>query len=189
MILVWSIATQLSSGEAHVKSSVAFVAALLYIISPAGIFLSAPYTESPFAMVNMLGIRLFLLGKDLHNRGQYSGGALVTVLGGFISGAATVVRSNGILNGMFYAWDASTCLLHIAQGQASFGRVIRIVSLGIGGMLIGAGMILPQSQAYLEYCTDPSIEVIRPWCRDRFPSIFSFVQSHYWYVHICTVYV
>jgi GPI mannosyltransferase 2 len=177
MLLTWSIATRLCRGEPQLKGSVAFIAALLYIISPGGIFLSAPYTESTFAAINMFGIRLFLLGKDLHHDRKFSSSALVTVTGGLISGLATVVRSNGVLNGMLYAWEATLCLVQALRGDLQLGRLL---PLCLGGILIGAGMILPQYQAYLEYCIQPSAGTTRSWCNDRLPSIFTFVQSHYW---------
>lgn len=177
MLLTRSIATCLFHGEPQTKAAVAFSAAMLYIVSPGGVFLSAPYTESTFAAINMLGIKLFLLGRDLDGRSQAAGSALATVLGGLVSGLATVVRSNGILNGMFYAWDAFMCLLKASQGDLQLGRLL---SLGVGGILIGAGMALPQYQAYLEYCVQPSEGATRSWCHNRLPSIFTFVQAHYW---------
>jgi GPI mannosyltransferase 2 len=180
MLLVWSIAKRLLQGEPQARASASFVAALLYIISPAGVFLSAPYTESPFAMLNMLGIRLFLLGKDMSKQNQIVSGALATMAGGIASGLATVVRSNGILNGILYAWDALSCLLQLLQDRASFRHICRLFSLGVGGCMIAAGMVLPQYQAYREYCSGPDTADHRPWCSDRFPSIFTFVQAHYW---------
>lgn len=180
MLLIWSIAAHLAPGEPQARATVAFVAALLYIISPAGVFLSAPYTESPFAAMNMLGMYLFLLGNDHFRQRKHTAAALTTLLGGLTSGIATVVRSNGILNGMPFAWEAVSCLLPILQGRVGSVQVVRLLSLGLGGFLIALGMILPQYQAYLEYCIGPSSEAIRPWCHDRLPSIFTFVQSHYW---------
>ena len=180
MVLVWSIAASLSLGEHQTRASVAFVAALLYIVSPAGIFLSAPYTESPFAAMNLLGLRLFLLGQDYHVRGKAAAAALVTSSGGLAFGLATIMRSNGILNGMLYAWNAVACLFDLARGDRSPGHIVRLVSLGLGGVLIAGGMILPQYQAYCEYCTGSGLEEVRPWCHGYLPSIFTFVQSHYW---------
>lgn len=182
MVLIWSIAASLSHGEQQTRAAVAFVAALLYIVSPAGIFLSAPYTESPFAAINLLGVRLFLLGRDYYARGRTMGAALFTISGGLASCLATLIRSNGILSGMLYAWDAVACVLNLARRDRDPRQIVRLVSLGVGGALIASGMILPQYKAYCEYCTGSQLQDVRPWCHDYLPSIFTFVQSHYWYV-------
>lgn len=180
MVLVWSIAACLSLGEHQTRASVAFVAALLYIVSPAGVFLSAPYSESPFAALNLLGLRLFLLGRGYNLRGEATAAALVTISGGLASGLATVVRSNGVLNGMLYAWNAVTSLLDLTGGERGPRQIVGLISLGLGGALIAGGMLFPQYQAYREYCTGSQVEDVRPWCHNYPPSIFTFVQSHYW---------
>lgn len=180
MVLIWSIAGSLSHGEHQTTAAIAFVAAFLYIVSPAGVFLSAPYTESPFAAMNLLGLRLFLLARDYNVRGKTIAAAVFTVSGGLASSLATLLRSNGILSGMLYAWDAVACVLNLARRDRDPRQIVRLVSLGLGGAVIGCGMILPQYKAYREYCAGHPLEDVRPWCHSYLPSIFTFVQSHYW---------
>jgi GPI mannosyltransferase 2 len=180
MVLIWSIAASLSRGENQTRAAVAFVAALLYIVSPAGVFVSAPYTESPFAAMNLLGVRLFLLGRDRSARGRTMAAALYTISGGLASCLATLLRSNGVLSGIPYAWDAVARVLDLARRNRDPPQIMRLVSLGLGGALIACGMILPQYKAYCEYCTGLQMEDVRPWCHAYLPSIFTFVQSHYW---------
>merc|ERR1711939_397020 len=182
MMLVWLISAHLAVGTSDAKAQVAFVAALLYIVSPAGIFLSAPYSESLFAALNLLGFHLFLLGRNGHARGATARAALMTVCGGLASGLATAVRSNGILSGMLYGWDASLSLLALLDQGLRTQQVTRLLSLIVGGCAVGAGMMLPQYQGYVEYCTGHMESELRPWCKNTIPSIFTFVQSHYWNV-------
>jgi phosphatidylinositol glycan class V len=46
-------------------------------------------------------------------------------------------------------------------------------------MLVGIGFAAPQVVAYIEYCTGGKS---RPWCTRLIPSIYSWVQDHYWEV-------
>ena len=180
MVLVWSIASTLTLADGVTKSQVAFVAALLYIISPAGIFLSAPYTESLFASSHLLGYFLFISGRGHFERQKTGLAAACTIGAGAAFGLATAVRSNGILSGMLFAWDAVAS--GVAFPQSGFRRLqlLRLSSLVVGGLLIFVGMVLPQYKAFLEYCSSDRADTARPWCNNTVPSIFTFVQSYYW---------
>ena len=78
-----------------------FVASALYVLTPAGVFLAAPYSESLFALLSFLGYYLYV--RSTHAYCYPSGLGLGQV--GFVMGAGTVwmlggmVRSNGVLNG------------------------------------------------------------------------------------------
>lgn len=181
MILVWLIALELATGSETQQRSIAFVAALFYLLSPAGIFLSAPYTESLFACLNLLGYWLFSAARRSHTANSSIKGALQTIGAGCASSLATFVRSNGILSATIFAFDAAAVLLAIFGGDLSTRQILRLLSLGVGGVVIGAGMVIPQYWAYLEYCSnDSGPGLVRTWCSQPVPSIFTFVQSHYW---------
>ncbi|KAI9015006.1 GPI mannosyltransferase 2 [Gaertneriomyces semiglobifer] len=68
----------------------ALAAALLFSITPAGFFMSAIYTESPFALFSFLGLLQHSTGHDLN-------AALMWAL-------ATCFRSNGIAFIGFFLW-------------------------------------------------------------------------------------
>ena len=162
-------------------AKVAFISAVLHIISPAGLFLSAPYSESPFSALSFLGMYVFALGladgkSVLLRRGTY------IVLSGAIFGLANVFRSNGISNGLLFAIDALQALASFTQSP-SLGSLLYIVAPSLGGILVGAGAVIPQALAWMRYCgPDVPVELIRPWCNKMIPSIYTFVQEHYWYV-------
>lgn len=165
----------------HGNRKLSLVAALLHVISPAGLFLSAPYAESTFALLSFTGYLLFAkrytttttttLLRDVY-----------TVLAGLVFGLATSFRSNGILNGVPFAWEFIQALPELFQ----FGRpgwmdtVQQLVALGLGGLAVAAGSVIPQVVAYRWYCNPESPSDTRPWCEGYLPSIYTFVQQHYW---------
>ena len=70
---------------------------------------------------------------------------------------------------------------------SAFESLATLLALGVGGCLVGVGSAVPQLLAYQRYCPAPgssgaSILGRRPWCDEWVPSIYTFVQSHYWSV-------
>lgn len=156
----------------------ALTAASLHIISPAGLFLSSPFAESPCALFTFLGCLLF--SKSFGAKGQSSlSRDLLVLVSGLFFGVATSFRSNGILSGLLLLEEFFRVLLLLPQGpQLSILR--RVFFTGLGGLAVGIGLLLPQYMAYSEYCTQPSFAGKRPWCENTLPSIYGFVQDHYW---------
>ncbi|KAL6854643.1 family 76 glycosyltransferase [Trichoderma novae-zelandiae] len=161
------------------NKTLAYVAAVLHILSPAGLFLSAPYAESPFACLSFIGNLLFAAG--LRPSATVGKRMLAFVGAGIFFGLATCFRSNGLLNGLLFAVEAAKCLLGFLR-QPGLSRLALLTSLIIGGLSIAAGSVVPQTMAWLRYCNvDPSGDMEpRPWCSRLIPSIFTFVQGHYW---------
>ncbi|KAK1759611.1 GPI mannosyltransferase 2 [Echria macrotheca] len=175
------------------------VAGLLHVISPAGIFLSAPYAESSCALFTFGGYLLYACSCHAAKPAASDG---FLVLSGLSFGLATVFRSNGILNGLPFAWEVATLLPRLVQRQKSppgekrkreradtsrtATTVRRVLALGIGGAAVGAGSLIPQAVAYRRFCAAPpsgaeAVSVPRPsWCDGYLPSIYAFVQAHYW---------
>ena len=161
-----------------VKSKFAFLAAALHIISPAGIFLSAPYTESLFSLLSFSAMYLYAAARLKRTTPRWRN-EISLILAGLLFGAATTVRGNGLLSGLIFAFDA------IAYGLAfSSSRNLRVhfrslcVTI-VAGMVMAFIAIIPQYLAWVEYCSPPS-GGMRPWCSQAFPSIYAWVQSHYW---------
>ncbi|TKA74175.1 hypothetical protein B0A55_06578 [Friedmanniomyces simplex] len=166
------------------KRQLAFTTACLHIISPAGIFLSAPSGEAAFTFFNFLGLLCY--AHAIQNRfatfaDAFQLDACWTLGAGICFGLATMMRSNGLLSGMIFAWDVLTMLprlqsiLRTRDGE----HVTRFLATLAAGALVAVGSAAPQVLAYMEYCTSGNT---RPWCTALPPSIYSFVQSHYWNV-------
>ncbi|KAK4151926.1 GPI mannosyltransferase 2 [Chaetomidium leptoderma] len=156
--------------------TLSLVAALLHIFSPAGLFLSAPYAESSFALLSFSGYLLFALGCRAERSPTRRD--LYTVLAGVLFGLATAFRSNGLLNGAPFAWEVVRHLPNLPRRPTDTLR--RLVALGVGGVCVAAGSIGPQAAAYLRFCSGASGAVPRPWCQGYLPSIYTFVQERYW---------
>lgn len=180
MILVWHIAVWVRPPSSHERSSACFVAALLYIVSPAGVFLSAPYTESPFAALNMLAFLLFLKGRYEFSRGRSGSAGTLLVASGIATALATIMRSNGILTGVLFAVSALEALSRLWRQGLNLLELQKLLSFGLAGAIASIGIIWPQYLAYTEYCSGSNVLDSRPWCQRLVPSVFTFVQSHYW---------
>jgi GPI mannosyltransferase 2 len=180
VVLLWVIASGFV-GPAHAsQSSVALTAAVIHIVSPAGIFLSAPYAESTFAMLSFAGYVARDRAIGYFNRSQKLFGSLTISAAGLAFGLATLVRSNGILAGIPFLLDALTILHAILIKGVSLSRCCRLLATVLGGLLIAAGIVVPNAIGYQEYCYGRSVGERRDWCNRTVPSIFTFVQSHYW---------
>ncbi|RMX77082.1 hypothetical protein D0869_10152 [Hortaea werneckii] len=164
------------------KRQLAFATACLHVFSPAGLFLSAPYAESSFAFLSFLGCYCYV--KAIENRyhrfaDAYQLDACWTVAAGLSFCLATTMRTNGLLNGIIFAWDLYLVLPrlpHILRNRDG-EEITRLFATLIAGGLIAVGFTLPQIVAYTEYCTNGNT---RPWCTALPPSIYSFVQKEYW---------
>ncbi|KAI1503499.1 GPI mannosyltransferase 2 [Biscogniauxia marginata] len=153
-----------------------FTAALLHILSPAGIFLSAPYSESTYALLSFLGYLFFC--KALLSEKRMVAHDASLVASGMWFGFATTFRSNGIFNGILFAVE----LFRELSVTPTFTSIRRRLALIAGGSAIALGFILPQIVAYQTFCSGASTTKTRPWCTKPLPSIYSFVQEHYWNV-------
>lgn len=151
---------------------------MLHVLSPAGLFLSTPCAESSCALLSFAGTLAFSKSFTAHGSMARNGCLL---LSGLCFGVATTFRSNGVLSGLLLFEEAIRLVLSLSQA-INKTQVLRLLSTGLAGMLAGSGLILPQHIAYVEYCgTDASA---RPWCEKMLPSIYAFVQDHYWYASV-----
>lgn len=150
----------------------AFIPAALHIIAPAGLFLSAPYSESTFSATSFLGYLLYAHG--LKERKAIND--LSVIIAGLTFGIAATVRSNGVLNGVMFAFDLAVNIAYFRDKK----HLRHSSSLVVGGSFIAAGVVAPQVIAYREYCMPGISTPLRPWCDSFPPSIYTFVQKHYW---------
>lgn len=173
--------------------------AMLYVITPAGVFMSAGYAEPLFACLSFLGLILRALNRP--------------TIAGFVFGLSCLIRSNGLLWGILYLYDL-VCFFFPAlaltapaapqpatqkrksgkqkanarttkpkgklQQQGSLWELLRIL---VGGGFIALAFFGVQLYAYRVYCTGTSYNPFarKPeWCAYRLPLIYSYIQSRYW---------
>lgn len=114
------------------KQEIGFISAALHILSPAGLFLSAPYAESLFSLLSILGHSFYVFSCELPGTSRdYRNDARLLASGVFF-GLATTVRSNGILAGLIFAFDVFTDLTLLAHRYPRVrGYGLYAVSLGV----------------------------------------------------------
>ncbi|KAK8214108.1 GPI mannosyltransferase 2 [Phyllosticta capitalensis] len=155
-----------------------FLTAALHVLSPAGLFLTAPYGEAPFSLLNFLGLLSFCHARQLDVT-QPVVHFLCMLTTGLSFGLATAVRSNGLLNGLILLYDAPEILHGLIFSPHKTPCLRRLAAYALAGVLTASGLIVPQWIAYQHYCT---AETPRPWCNRPLPSIYTWVQHHYWNV-------
>ena len=159
---------------------ISFLSAALHIICPAGAFLSAPYGESLFSFLNITGYYLYSASLLDANAGKRASSDANLLLAAALLSIATAVRSNGILSGALFAYDALLQLRKIISQGISGDNLLRLGVIVVGGCVVALGLIVPQWIAYTAFCM--SDEPLRPWCEQLIPSIYGWVQVHYWSV-------
>lgn len=155
-----------------------FISALLHIITPAGAFLSAPYGEPVFSLLNFAGFYIYASALHSDRLGKSAVRDAQLLLAASSFAIATTVRSNGIISGALFAYDCVVLFFQIASGGVSVEAVHRLIITILGGIIVALGMILPQYVAYTSYCTTKALP--RPWCQRLIPSIYTWVQAEYW---------
>ena len=175
VLLLYGMTERVFGREHH---RLAFLSAALHITCPAGAFLSAPYGEAPFSFLNFAGFYLYASALWDDARSSPSRRDLKFLSAGAFFGLATTVRSNGLVSGIPFAYDAVTSVAGITRNGISPSTLRRLFFLCLGGGFIAAGMVGPQYVAYVEYCQ--AADVPRRWCYSLLPSIYTWVQSYYW---------
>ncbi|PKY02590.1 GPI mannosyltransferase 2 [Aspergillus campestris IBT 28561] len=180
VLALYRLSVNVFGQHSRARELLCFLTPILHIISPAGAFLSAPYGESLFAMLNIGGFYLYSSAfLDARARKGASSHAKLLLAAGLFAVASTV-RSNGVLSGILFAYDALVYAWAIVSRGPSKEACLRLAVTIVGGCIVGLGFVLPQVIAYLSYCT--AGETLRPWCQRLIPSIYGWVQEQYWNV-------
>lgn len=179
-ILLYFLALEILPYKFHERTEIAYTTAVLHVLSPAGLFLSSPYGESTFALLNFAGMLCYAsaTSSKIFEPNHVTEGSW-TIVAGLCFGTASMIRGNGLLSGLVFAWDALAALPNLPRILKSFSEISRLASTVIAGLAVAIGYALPQVIAYQEYCTGGNS---RPWCTTIPPTIYTFVQSHYWNV-------
>lgn len=179
----------------------AFLAALLFCLTPANVFMAAAYSESMFALL------VFGALWQLEKGRCWTSGLLFS--------AATGVRSNGLINSGFLLYSQTKCFVARLQAEAGTGAKPRHIarhSLNLVASMLATStsVFLPfalfQFCAYLRFCSprsnpapvvpEPLLQlatqkgyhvaasqaVAPPWCSWDFPVVYSYIQDAYWNV-------
>lgn len=189
VFVLYALAWQIVPPQSPRRSSIAFVTAFLHIITPGGLFLSAGYAESLFSCLNFAGMLLYALTFNLTPAttkplARWLGATALLTASGACFGLSTTVRSNGLLSILLFVFAALARVKRIltqdipSPSGIAHG-ILSVVPHALASVLTLAGTVYPQYIAYQEYCTDGNT---RPWCSHLPPSIYSWVQEHYWNV-------
>lgn len=163
------------------RANIAFGAAILHIISPAGVFLSAPYAESSFSFFNFMGFYLYARSLDKEVTGRKGMKDILLLACGVLFGIATTFRGNGLLSGLVFGFEAIRVLTELKTRSQLFYSLRRLLFVVLGGGILVIWATLPQYLAFINYCVEKNeAEDSRPWCLHRVPSIYAWVQTHYW---------
>lgn len=137
----------------------------LYVLTPAALFVTAPYSE-PGAALFSFGC-LFLREKALPaGFGSRPVNSRLYVASGVAAALAFGFRANCLLLGFVYLYD-------LALQPRRIPPVLPLVA----GLILGLAFLWLQVTNYLAVCiTGDRGE----WCLSRFPSLFAYAQSHYW---------
>ncbi|KAG0092594.1 hypothetical protein BGZ92_009276 [Podila epicladia] len=142
----------------------AFLSALLYILTPSGIFMSAIYTESLFAAISFSGM-IFTAQK------QY-------LLAAIFFSLSSTARSNGILYAGYFVYDL---VIQMDLSKPTMQKLAVLVKTAALCAISWVGFFAVQAYGYYLYCSEDHSNVyMRPWCLAKPPLLYTFVQSFYW---------
>ncbi|NXK86006.1 PIGV mannosyltransferase, partial [Formicarius rufipectus] len=183
------------------RRRVAWLAALLFSLSPASVFMAAAYSESMFACLAFSAMWQLEKGQSW--------------LSGLLFSLASGARANGLINAGFFLYSrGKRFALQLQVGSGSIRKQAPLWKQALGlassAVLMSAGIFLPfalfQYYAYLRFCgpgssldptiPEPLLQLARdkgyrlaavdgtkpPWCSQRVPLVYSYVQDIYWNV-------
>lgn len=149
----------------------AFYSSVALTFSPAGVFLTAPYSEPlcMFLTISALLFREFSLDKSVNASKSIRESPSVKtswlyILSGTLVALAFAVRSNAVFLGIVYLVDLASCI-----DRRGF------ILATIAGSQLFLAVVVSQVVPYMALCPDRG-----EWCNGRIPSFLWFAQSHYW---------
>jgi Gpi18-like mannosyltransferase len=157
---------------------ICFLSAALHIISPAGAFLSAPYGEPIVSFLNITGFYLYSSSLIAERNGATCLRDVRVLTSAVLFAVATMVRSNGLLSGFLFAYDAVVLTWKTVTQGPTLHNTIRLAVIILAGCIVASSIVIPQILAYRIYCLAGAD--VRSWCEWTVPSIYGWVQSHYW---------
>jgi len=149
------------------------LAAAVFCLNPASVFMSAAYTECLFVMFTFSGV------LAMEKRSPW----VASVLFAF----ATATRANGMVLCGFIAYYHSAIILQsLLDGRLPMIVTItaafkRFTTAAIQCLIVVLPFAIFQYYGYLLYCSQSGVEDVPPaWCSWRLPLAYSYIQEHYW---------
>ncbi|KAH8730862.1 GPI mannosyltransferase 2 [Phaeosphaeriaceae sp. PMI808] len=163
------------------RHQISFVGSVLHIMTPASLFYSAPYAEAMFSLLHLSGMLLYVQSKVRAQTQRPSVQEDACRLGsGILFASATLMRSNGLLSGLILLYDLGRYLPRVISMRLTMHDMRRILVTSVAGSFIALGFFGPQYLAYTKFCFQDANSGGALWCKNSIPSIYSWVQSHYW---------
>lgn len=136
----------------------AYIASMLILVQPSGIFSTAPYSEPIVQLLCYTGLYLNILRtKGIENKLRYfASGVLFSI--------AFTIRSNAILYGIIYLHDIFF----------KRGRISKLLAFATGSLL-AATLAYMTYLPYAIYCPERG-----EWCNSWSKSLVSYAQAKYW---------
>lgn len=163
-------------------NSFALKCALLYVINPAGIFITAPYSESAANLMTFTALYLREIsltnshGENLRNPLNYKithfrhvFSIFPYLMSAIFVGLGIGIRSNIILVAYVYLYDTLYFLY--------YQKVFATLSAMIAGLITFTSFLALNYFPYVEFCPERVV-----WCDKQVPFLYLFAQSHYWNV-------
>lgn len=160
---------------------VALASLALFILSPAAMFLTAPYSEAIAAFFSFLCLYfresalLVQYGTPRINMPLYLASGLAAAL-------AYGFRANCLLLGLVYVYDLAG-VLNLLSGSSIItsamlkGSITTRLLPIMAGLILGLGFLASQIYNYMAVCYKSDRG---EWCSARIPSLFTYAQAHYW---------
>lgn len=178
VLALYRLSVNVFGNQTATRRRISYLSAALHVITPGGAFLSAPNGESLFSFLNITGFYVYSSAMYDGRVAKSASRDVKVLTAAALFAAATMVRSNGLLSGFLFAYDAALLLWRLLSNGLSVDSVIRLGFIILGGCIVAVGFILPQFVAYTAFCMSEGVS--RPWCERTIPSIYGWVQEQYW---------
>lgn len=179
VLILYSLANTITTSPK--AASVPVLASVLHILSPAGLFMSAPVAESLFALLHTSAMLAYCRSRpnlaSKHERSVTFD--IFLLLSGVLFAIACTMRSNGLFSGVVYAYDLIALTPQLFSEHNKIKALRHAATTVSAGVIMLSGFLYPQFIAYKQYCQDPATNS-PAWCYALPPSITTHVQSHYW---------
>ncbi|RUS28969.1 GPI mannosyltransferase 2 [Jimgerdemannia flammicorona] len=136
----------------------AFLTAVAYIITPSGMFMTAFYTESPFALLTFWGMYEWARGRNWQ-------AAVAWGMAGF-------VRSNAVVYIGFFVWDGTVMWFKDRRLYGFQSMISHLFTTICCSLMVLCGFVGFQWYGYQEYCVD--FTPVRPWCNATAPLLYNW---------------
>lgn len=159
------------------STRLAHLSSMISLVSPAGVFLTAPYSESLCALLSftafylrdasLRGSKVGTDGKESTLKSQWYS-KILYLLSGTLVAVSFGVRANALLLGALFLYDLYD---FYTTSEAHYDCVYPLIA----GAQLFVAIIIQNWHAYSIFCPQRG-----EWCNYFIPSLFRYAQKHYW---------